>query len=209
MDQGSSGAESHVKADAETDSAFLQRAASGESAAFDVIVARHQAAVDRFIRTLGGVDADDVLQETFIAAWRGAGSFRGTGSARSWLLSIARNAHRHQHRRRVDEPRAFVPLELLAQRAGWSADPAESRRTDAVLAADLLTQALAHLPPDEREVLVLRELEGFSGAEAAGVLQLTETAMKSRLHRARLHLAAAVYELDSPLPPSGGQHVGT
>ena len=113
-----------------------------------------------------------------------AGSFRGTGSARSWLLSMARNAHRHQHRRRVDEPRAFVPLELLAQRAGWGADPAESRRADAALAHDLLTQALAHLPLDEREVLVLRELEGMSGPEAAAVLQLTEAAMKSRLHRA-------------------------
>lgn len=186
----------------------MQRAASGETAAFDVLVVRHQSAVDRFIHTLGGLDADDVLQETFIAAWRGAGSFRGTGSARSWMLSIARNAHRHQHRRRVDEPQGFVPLDLLAHRAGWGSDPAESRRADAALARDLLMRALALVPSDEREVLVLRELEGFSGEETASTLQLTEAAMKSRLHRARLHLAAAVRELESPLPTSGGHHVG-
>jgi len=185
----------------------MRRAAAGDTVAFDEIVERHRSAVDRFIHTLGGTDADDVLQETFIAGWRGAGSFRGTGSARSWLLSIARNAHRRQHRRRVDEPRVFVPLELLAHRAGWGSDQAATRRADAALAYDLLAQALGHLPPDEREVLVLREIEGLSGEETASTLQLTEAAMKSRLHRARVHLAAVVRELDSPLPKSGGHHV--
>ena len=82
----------------------LRSAAGGNTSAFDAIVERHEAAVARFLRTLGGDEIDDALQETFIAAWRSAGAYNGTGTVRSWLLSIARNVHRHSKRRRVDEP---------------------------------------------------------------------------------------------------------
>ncbi len=189
--------------DAESDVALLRRSASGDPTAFDAIVERHERAVHRFVLTLGGDEPDDVLQETFIAAWKGAGTFQGTGSVRSWLLSISRNVHRHHRRRRVDAPREFVPLDTLAERAGWGCDPAETRRVDLAMARDVLERALAELPDEEREVLVLRELEGLSGEETAHVLQLSVPAMKSRLHRARLHLAAAVRQLDHPHPRSG------
>jgi RNA polymerase sigma-70 factor (ECF subfamily) len=181
-----------------TDAALLARAAAGDADAFGTFVARHEAAVYRFARTLtrSRGDADDVLQEAFIAAWRGAGSYAGSGSARSWLLSIARNVWRHQARRRVGEPAGFEPIETLAERAGWGADPATARQLDAAEARELLAAALARLPEVEREVLVLRELEGFSGEEAAAILQLSLPAMKSRLHRARIHLAAALRALD-------------
>ena len=149
-------------------------------------------AIDIFAREL-----EDAVQETFIAAWRSAGSFHGTGTVRSWLLSIARNIERHQRRLRVNEPTDFVPLDALAERAGWGCDPAETRRVAAALARDVLDHALADLPADEREVLVLRELEGLSGEETADMLLLTVPAMKSRLHRARLHLAAAVRRLEA------------
>jgi len=191
----------------EDDAVLLRRSAAGETTAFDEIVTRHEDAVFRFVKSLGGDDLDDVLQETFIAAWRSAGTYQGTGSVRSWLLSIARNVHRHQRRKRVDAPRTFEPLEVLAERAGWGCDPAEMRRRDIALARDVLQHALAELPPEEREVLVLRELEGLSGDETAQVLQISLPAMKSRLHRARLHLAAVVRQLEHAHPTNGGNHV--
>ena len=156
----------------------LRSAAGGNTSAFDAIVERHEAAVARFLRTLGGDEIDDALQETFIAAWRSAGAYNGTGTVRSWLLSIARNVHRHSKRRRVDEPSTFVPLDALAERAGWGCDPAEPRRMDAALARDEVERALAMLPDDEREVLVLRELEELSGGETARLLGLSLPAMK-------------------------------
>ncbi len=194
---------------ADDDAELLRRSAAGDTSAFDDIVTRHERAVFRFVQTLGGDDPDDVLQDTFIAAWKGAGSYQGVGSVRSWLLSVARNVHRHHQRRRVDAPREFLPLDVLAERAGWGCDPAEARRVDVALARDVLEHALAELPHEEREVLVLRELEGLSGDETAQVLQLTLPAMKSRLHRARLHLAAVVRQLEHVHPTSGSHHVST
>ncbi|MBP6773498.1 MAG: RNA polymerase sigma factor [Gemmatimonadaceae bacterium] len=185
----------------------LRSAAGGNTSAFDAIVERHEAAVARFLRTLGGDEIDDALQETFIAAWRSAGAYNGTGTVRSWLLSIARNVHRHSKRRRVDEPSTFVPLDALAERAGWGCDPAEPRRMDAALARDEVERALAMLPDDEREVLVLRELEELSGDETARLLGLSLPAMKSRLHRARIHLAAALRGNAAAESPAGRLHV--
>jgi RNA polymerase sigma-70 factor (ECF subfamily) len=180
------------------DAAWLRQAAQGDTAAFDRIMTMHGAAVQRFLNTIGTRDVEDAVQETFIAAWRSASHYAGAGSVRSWLLSIARNVQRHQLRRRVDEPTSFESLDVLAAQAGWGCDPAEARRVEIALARDVLAQAMATLPEDEREVLLLREIEGLSGDETAAMLHVTLPAMKSRLHRARIHLAAAVRRTDAP-----------
>ena len=99
-----------------------------------------------------------------------------------------------------------ISLDEVAERAGWGRDPAEERRRDTALARDVLERAFRVLLAEEREVLVLRELEGYSGDETAVVLGLSLAATKSRLHRARLHLAAAVRQLDSTHLASGGTH---
>jgi RNA polymerase sigma-70 factor, ECF subfamily len=183
----------------EPDEALLGRSAGGDTAAFDEVVRRHQAAVFRFLTTLGvtGADAEDLLQESFVAAWRGAATYAAAGSVRSWLLSIARNAVRHHRRRRVGEPAALASLEELALRAGWGEPAASPPAGDADRAEDaraLIERALARLGAEEREVLLLRDIEGLSGEETARALALGVPAMKSRLHRARLHLAAVIRE---------------
>lgn len=189
----------------EADAALLARSAAGDDDAFALLVGRHQASVHRFVRGLvpDADDAEDVLQEAFVAAWRGAAGYRGGGTVRSWLLSIARNAARHHARRRAGEPATVesldalpfdaMPLDTVAIDAGWGREPAgESPLADA---RELLDRALARLEPGDRLVLVLRELEGLSGEETAHVLGLTLPAMKSRLHRARLRLVAALREV--------------
>ncbi|WP_396200034.1 RNA polymerase sigma factor [Gemmatimonas sp.] len=182
------------------DRALLRDAAAGDARAFEQFMTAHQAAVHRFLvtSTADGVDLDDALQETFIAAWRGAASFTGDATARAWLYGIARNVVRHQLRKRVGEPAHEDSLEQLAEQAGWGcADPADTFG-EATIAHDLLSVAMARLPQEEREILTLRELDGFTGDETAQLLKLSRPAMKSRLHRARIHLAAIVRVLDGP-----------
>lgn len=144
----------------------------------------------RYLLALAGnpADAEDALQETFLAAWRAAGTFRGTGPARAWLLTIARHASHRLGRRRAHEPAELLPLDQLGPAAGWG-EP-EGTGSDGVIAISLVRSALERLTPEEREVIVLRDLEGFTGQEAAALIGLTLPALKTRLHRARLRLAA-------------------
>jgi RNA polymerase sigma-70 factor (ECF subfamily) len=189
------------------DAALLGAAAGGDAAAFAIFVRAHQEAARRHLRAFTGHDdVEDALQEAFFAAWRAAGSFRGGASARGWLFTIARNAVRHLQRRRVDEPATLESLEVLAERGGWGA-PATAEEEAAINARALVAAAFARLPAGEREVLSLRELDGLSGEETAALLGVSLPAMKSRLHRARLHLAAVVRELEPPMAShSGGTH---
>lgn len=176
-----------------TDAEALRRTAAGEPDAYDRLVERHQAAVHRYIRVheRDPDRAEDALQETFISAWRAADTFRGDGSARAWLLGIARNAVRRQHRRRAGEPDHHEPLQALAAAAGWG-DPIGPR----VEARELVRKGFAALSDDDREILVLRDSEGFTGEEVAEMLQLSLPAVKSRLHRARLRFVAALKGVD-------------
>lgn len=157
----------------------------------------------RFVHSLGvhGADAEDALQETFIAAWRGAGGFRGETAVRFWLFGIARNVVRHAQRHAVGEPADFEPLESLAVRAGWGGGgTTPTDQADPSVA--LVHAALARLTPTDREILVLRELEGCSGEATGAALGLTIPAMKSRLQRARLRLAVEVRILMREEDPS-------
>ncbi len=185
------------------DAALLQASAAGDTRAFGQFVHAHEGAVHRYLVIHAGpvADMDDALQETFIAAWRGAATFQGTESAKPWLFAIARNVLRHLVRRRVGEPARMESLDVLSASAsiddlaidaGWGCAADETLLSDAALARDALQAAMHRLPVEEREILTLRELDGLSGAETAELLQLSLPAMKSRLHRARLHLAASL-----------------
>ena len=179
-----------------SDAELLAQTAAGDRSAFDRFVERHQAAVLRLLRTgaASEADAEDAFQEAFIAAWRAAASFSAGATARGWILTIARNALHRQYRRRVGEPAAFVPLDELERDAGWGSEEPPDALLERLEDRASLERALGDLAPADREVLVLRDLEELSGEETAAVLGITLRAMKSRLHRARLRLAAALKE---------------
>ncbi len=182
--------------DAVTDATLLAASATGHTDSFAMFMRRHQGPVTRYlVMFTGSSDVDDAVQDTFVSAWRAAGSFRGDASARSWLYAIARHAVHHQQRRRVDEPAQLESLEALAERAGWGNLEAVTMPEDEDERAALLHRALARLPQEERDVLTLRDLDGLSGDETAAALQLSLAAMKSRLHRARLHRVAVARTL--------------
>jgi RNA polymerase sigma-70 factor, ECF subfamily len=176
---------------------LFERAQAGDRQAFSALVTAHRDAVYRYALRLTNdpAFAEDTLQETFITALQHMPEARGEASFRGWLLSIARSRVLHDRRRRVGEPTSFAPeaeLMQLGLEAGWgeTMDPeALAARTEA---QQVLDHALAQLDHEAREVLLLRDVEGLSGEETARVLGLALPAMKSRLHRARLRLLAAV-----------------
>ena len=155
-------------------------------------MARHGDALYRF--ALGASpserDAEDALQDGLLSAWRGASTFRGEASARTWLFQVVVHACRRRTRRRSGEPARMDGIEAAAAVAHEAPGPdgnAEARQLRTALQA-----ALARLPEEAREVLVLRDVEGLDGAEAAAALGIGLAAMKSRLHRARLELKGHV-----------------
>jgi RNA polymerase sigma-70 factor (ECF subfamily) len=168
---------------------LLARAARGDASAFEAFVLRHREAVWRLVRSLTRdlAAAEDALQETFLSAWRNAATFRGDSSALGWLWSIARNAVYRQHRTRVGAPERMESLAELGEAAGWGA---ETDILDALLVKDEVNRALACLSLEERELLMLREVEGLSNEECASLLGVGLPALKSRLHRARLRFVA-------------------
>ena len=180
-----------------TDAELLRATATGDSESFKQFVERHRSAVYRYLcsRT-GDANAEDALQQTFIQAWRHAGTLVIDHDARAWLFTVARNAlarsHRHSHEQGTET------IDSLGERAGFAAVDASPERFAAAAEEQILLQrALRALPDLEREILILRDLEQLSGEHVAEVLSLSLTAMKSRLHRARLRLVA---ELRSRLP---------
>lgn len=178
------------------DETLLSQAAAGDRAAFAQLVVQTRGRVFRYARTLvrSDDDAEEVLQRTFIAAWRGASTFEGRAKAFVWLCTIARHTAERAGRLRAGAPKHFEALdapeiEALGCAAGFG-DPetltAELEETHRV------RRALEGLPEEEREILTLRDVEGLSGPEVEAILGLSRAAAKSRLHRARLRLMAAM-----------------
>jgi RNA polymerase sigma-70 factor (ECF subfamily) len=185
----------------EADDQLLGRAARGDRAAFDAVAVRHGGAMQRLARAMTGEEAlaADVTQDALIAAFRGAAGFRPeAGSARNWLLAITRNVARRALRPRREEPRAELEPFQLGIMAGWGSDDPE-RMVAGAQDAERLAQAIGSLSIDDREILLLRDVEGLAGAEAARALELSLAAMKTRLHRARLRLVAALREGEGDL----------
>jgi RNA polymerase sigma-70 factor (ECF subfamily) len=179
----------------EADEHLIRRTGEGDRAAFETLVARHGDALFRFARRTcrSGADAEDALQDGLVAAWRGASTFRGDAAGRTWLFQIVLHACRRHTRVRAGQPAAHDPLDHAAGVAAGEVAPddrAAARQTGAAL-----ERAMARLPPDAAEVLLLRDVTGLSGEETAAVLGIGVAAMKSRLHRARLELKERVEQI--------------
>lgn len=186
--------------DAQADHQLLSAAAGGDRGAFAVLVERYQAPVFHLARALTGdrAAAEDVLQDTFLAAWRTAVSYRGDGAVASWLYAIARHAAQRRGRRADQIATDDRSLEALGAAAGWGQPDVlaiVARGEDRAA----LEAALASLPADDRLALWLHHVLDQTFDDTAAVLGCSVAAVKSRLHRARLALAASLRQ--------GGDHV--
>ncbi len=170
--------------DPESDLELVRRALGGEHQAFETLVRRWERPVFSLAYRLTGSDeeAQDVCQETFLAAFRNLSSFRGEAKFSSWLYRIALNAcHSRQRRRTADH----VSLEEQTEANGFD-PPAPTNAVDEDLLrheqAQLVRRALAALPAEMRQVIVMKEYEGLKLHEIADVLGIPVSTVKTRLY---------------------------
>jgi RNA polymerase sigma-70 factor (ECF subfamily) len=181
----------------QTDEELLEAARGGDDEALEALLARHEKKVFRFgLRMCGNEeDARDVLQETLLAAFRGVRQFRGEAQLSTWLYQVARSFCTKARRRGAGEPAAHEALEGSAARAVSAPASGPDERAHAREMARVLQEALLALPESQREVVLLRDVEGLSAEEAAQVVGIEVGALKSRLHRARLGMQERIATL--------------
>jgi len=172
----------------------LEALQSGDRAEFARLVEAYNAVIYRLaVKMMGDPqDAEDVLQETFLKAYRHLKDFGGRSSISTWLYRIATNEALMLLRRKRDivsldesletEEGEQEPLQIV----DWCCLPEEELVS--AEAKKHLDQAIQGLPPNLRVVFVLRDIQGLSTQEVSEVLNLSETAVKTRLSRARLRL---------------------
>lgn len=173
--------------DEHSDEALLAAARQGDRPALEELLERYQARIYRYgLRMCGDPeDAKDVLQETLLAMARGVGGLRAAGALPTWLYTVARHFCSKRRRGAHTPPR---PLDETDQ--AELADPARGpeERVARRQIETALAEAIADLNPAQRDVLVLRDVEGLSAPQVAEVLGIRVEAVKSRLHRARVAL---------------------
>jgi RNA polymerase sigma-70 factor (ECF subfamily) len=172
------------------DEALVRRALEGDREAFGELADRHAAGVYHLALQMlrHPAEAEEVLQDTFLAAYKRLGTFRGESRFKTWLYQIATNHARMKLRRRRRAPET-VELEewsLPEPVRPWRDLPAEA--FERLELRRLLTESLESLPEIYRTAFWLRDVEGLSNQEVADVLGLTLPAVKSRVLRARLAL---------------------
>jgi RNA polymerase sigma-70 factor, ECF subfamily len=159
---------------------------------FDEVVREHAAAIVNLARAMTGsdTDADDLAQETFVRAWRGFAKFRGESTVRTWLHGIALNVIRTHRAKQSRVGQLFRPL---SRREADEEDPLDRMPAGVDLEGQLATRdaidrALAALPADLRETLVLRDIQGLEYREISAVLGVPIGTVESRIFRARQRL---------------------
>jgi RNA polymerase sigma-70 factor, ECF subfamily len=176
-----------------SDHELVRRARQGDQDAFAQLVETHAGRVYRALRRFGldCGEADETTQEVFVRAWRGLGRFQERARFSTWLYRIAFNEAQRRLSRRPPAPAQSAAAHddpLLSVPESAQLGP-EAQALDRELEA-ALTAALDRLPEDRRLAVVLRDVEGFSTAEAAEIAGVGEAAFKSRLHRGRMELRA-------------------
>jgi RNA polymerase sigma-70 factor, ECF subfamily len=187
--------DSSTAALAKDESVLVSEAKGGSYAAFEELMNRYEKKIYRLGLNITGSpeDAEDVLQETFLKAYQHLPEFREDSRFYTWIVRIGVNEGLMKLRRRradrtvpiedqVDEEGGVIPREFT----DWSPNPEELLAQSEIQA--ILDNAARSLPPTFRTVFFLRDVEGLSTAETAEMLDLTESAVKARLFRARLQL---------------------
>ncbi|WP_372346189.1 RNA polymerase sigma factor [Streptomyces sp. KL116D] len=175
------------------DERLIKAAQDGDVTSLTAVVLRSQPHVRRFALSLcaSPQDAEDAAQEALIILYRKIGTLRATGALASWMFRIVRNECLRHVRRLVprgDDDAVDGPEAPAAP----SAEEAVLHR----LEVERIAAAVCALPPDQRQVLIMRDVQGLPGKAVAHALGLSNAAMKSRLHRARAVLRHSLTTTD-------------
>ena len=191
---------------ATTDEQIVERALGGDTDAFGEIVRRWERKI--YALTAGFLgspeDARDATQETFIAAYRNLQGFRGEAKVSSWLHRIAVNQCISRQRRTRVRPETGLEDELEArgERFLSTADHASpARAAEAAERAEAVQRAVASLPPELREVVLMKEFEGLTFQEIADALQVPLSTVKSRLYTALKQLRMRLDKFSMEVAP--------
>ena len=197
-----SGAANPLQQEAGADyTALVRAAAAGDMAALDRLLMQAQEVAWRFSTSVCGRadDAEDAMQEALIKPYRYVSKIRDPEAFRPWLYRTVRNACLMSRRKKVGEPWRLQSLDevLPGPEGPIHPDVADPGRDPEALAENAklrrrLRRALESLPAPYRAIVFLREMEGLSTREVAEVMKISEDNVKTRLHRARLQLQAAL-----------------
>jgi RNA polymerase sigma-70 factor, ECF subfamily len=192
-------ATSHMLRAVEMDVEQLNRLRSGDENAFVMLVARYQHSMLGIARSIVSSEAvaEEVVQDTWLGVVRGIDRFEGRSSFKTWLFGILVNRARsagskERSNTSLESLHAVDPSRFDAQ--GQWADPVErwtedsEHRLDAATLAPTLSSGLDDLPPRQRQVLILRDVEGLSNEEACSALGITSGNQRILLHRGRSRL---------------------
>ena len=184
----------------EADALLLRRLREGDEQAFATLVERYHPSMLRLALTFvpSRAVAEEVVQDTWLAVLRGLGRFEARSSLRTWLFTILVNRARTtgvREARSVPVPDAgpAVDAARFGPSGAWAEPPEQwieeaENRIDAIKLADLLRSGLGSLPYRQREVVLLRDVEGLSSAEVCNVLAISEANQRVLLHRGRSRL---------------------
>lgn len=187
--------------DGDTDEILVQQLQTGQKAAFTILVTRWQHRVySQCYRMLGDVEsAKDASQEIFVKLYKGIGSFQHQSSFATWLFRIISN---HCSNKRAYNARHHLEQhDSVDNPESWHTELADEQATEAITHLQhkdmqhIIQHALSMLSPDQREVLILRDIQDFSYEEIANILQSNLGTIKSRVHRARNALKPILTEL--------------
>jgi RNA polymerase sigma factor (sigma-70 family) len=175
----------------------VSAAKQGDPRAIATLLDGSHAHVQRFARTLCSTpeDAEDAAQEALIVLYRKIGTLRATAALASWMFQIVRNECIRRSRVILHRPISTALVEPSAEDA-----------TLARLEMQRIVDSIAGLPPEQRAVLVLRDIQGVSGSATAQALGLSRAAMKSRLHRGRQTLRSALRTPNNTNSHGGIEH---
>ena len=178
----------------EMDEDLVSRARRRDGKAFDKLVIRYQDKIYRLARRMTETDedAEDVLQEAFVKAYKSLPAFEGKSKFSTWLYRITVNlALMKLRKRKIESVSLDVPVtteEGSVPREFENGGPDPLATLEAKESSESLDQAISALPASYRAVFVLRHVEGLSTGETARILKVSVAAVKSRLHRTRILL---------------------
>lgn len=172
-----------------TDEELVHRSQQDDERAFGELVTRYESKVYSLAMKMlrNPEDAEDVLQDTFLRAYRGIKSFKGNSTFSTWIYRITANSALMRLRKKQlpqvsieDSDERDAPISI----ADWAPGPVEQLLNQEM--QKVMDEAIDALPAEFRQVFILRDVEEMSNAEVAEILDLSVAAVKSRLHRARL-----------------------
>jgi len=184
-----------VRAETDDDLGLVQASKNGDVAAFEQLVKRYDSKLFRIAQSVthNREDSQDAVQEAFLKAFQNLGQFRGDSQFSTWLIRITVNQSLMKLRKQraireesLDEDFQGDGDKLPMEVIDWAPNPEQLYRTSEL--RQILIKTIDELPPSLRVVFVLQDLEGLSTDQTAEVLNLSQSAVKSRLWRARLQL---------------------